>query len=133
MRPDAPNFIILLCLLTDYFTLSSARQFYSSWGECCHSMRYQTICPCTLLTLKWQYVLLYYFTLSNARRFCSSGGANGLTYKKYVIKHVYNYQEVLQYSTLTFSQNCMQDYHEDCCFFSFNVNLNCFLFKMDRR
>jgi hypothetical protein len=38
IHPNAPYFIILLCLMPDYFTLSNARQFYSSSGEYCHSM-----------------------------------------------------------------------------------------------
>ena len=33
---DAPYFIILLCLMPDYFTLSNAIWFYSSRGECWH-------------------------------------------------------------------------------------------------
>ena len=35
---NAPYFIILLCLTPDPFTLSNARRFYLSGGECCHSV-----------------------------------------------------------------------------------------------
>ena len=41
------------CTLLYYFTLSNTIRFYSSGGECCHSMVNQ-ICPCILLTFKWQ-------------------------------------------------------------------------------
>jgi hypothetical protein len=96
LHPDAPYFIILLCLTPDYFTLSNARRFYSSRGERWHWMVNWPICLCVYLThwvtlcpdVPYFIILLClmpdYFTLSIARRFYSSRGErwlNGLTFQ----------------------------------------------------
>jgi hypothetical protein len=39
------------CALLQFFTLSNARQFYSSSGECCHSMGSIALHPTLYVTL----------------------------------------------------------------------------------
>ena len=76
MHPlNYPRMLLCLMRVWEYFTLSNARWFYSSSGECCHSMG----------PFMWQWILMrptsacyarvfYSVSLSNARRFYSSSG-----------------------------------------------------------
>jgi hypothetical protein len=67
----------LFSILIVLFTLSNARRFYSSGGECCHSMGSSDYLPMHLVNSSSgnapRCAILYYFTLSNARRFYLSG------------------------------------------------------------
>jgi hypothetical protein len=74
---NAPHFIILLCLMPDYFTLSNTRRFYRRRVLPLNGFFRLSTCPCMHPVnplSAWQCTVLYYFTLSNTRQFYLSGG-----------------------------------------------------------